>query len=217
MDSISTRCRGMSCPRCGLEADVLSKLLPVPGASADTFTQLFCSRCEQAIVMPPEERPNGIHGRRENAGFAAPFEYSRSLVYVPGSYRCMPAIHPITDAVLSRIREVFVPRKSDIWLATYPKCGTTWVQNILSHLFQIKPSQELLSRPVQVGLQLTDDMLWLDALCGIHGPDEVLALVNAMPTDKPRLFKSHNPLGLLEPVVALGAKVVHVARNPKGT
>ena len=149
-----------------------------------------------------------------NADFASPFNYARSLVHVPGQWKRLPVIPPITDDVLSQIRAAFIPRHNDIWLATYPKCGTTWIQNVLSHL--VYGNTEVGQGPVQVGLRLTDDMLWLDALCGIHGVDKVIAHVNDMPRDKPRMFKSHASLGLLEPVAAANAKVIHVARNPKG-
>jgi hypothetical protein len=167
------------------------------------FLLSSCARCGQRLIAPGPPDPGQRH-RDESEGrsidFAKPFSYQRSLVHVPGCWRRLPTIVPITDQVLSDIRATFIPRDSDIWLATYPKCGTTWVQSVLSFLILDDPpptpaptpapapasapasapalgdgsgSGGLQPRPVQVGLRMDDDTLWLEALCGIHGVEEV--------------------------------------------
>lgn len=196
---------GCNCPRCGIiVASRTDKALP----SGRTFTFYTCPRCHQILATAAEDK----YDADRSLDYAKPFVYGRSLVYLPGDWRRLPVIQPITDEILAKIRSTFVPRENDIWLTTYPKCGTTWIQNVLSHLVYSNSN----TGPVQVGLQVTDDVIWMDALCGIHGVEPIMAHVNTMPTDRPRMFKSHAPIGLLEPTVSSGAKVVHVARNCKG-
>lgn len=196
-----------SCPRCGPVVAGETRR-DLPGHPGRTYSYKSCPSCLQVLLLPGEE----IHDRERNESFASPFQYSRSLVSVPGCWKRLPTIEPITNENIAAIFALFVPRQDDIWLATYPKCGTTWIQNVLSHLVY----NSHCTGPVQVGLRLTDDVLWMDALCSINGVDSTIVHINELPRDRPRIFKSHAPLGLLEPFVARSAKVVHVARNPKG-
>jgi aryl sulfotransferase len=108
-----------------------------------------------------------------------------------------------TRAVRSRIFDSarwdgYQPRDDDIIIATYPKCGTTWMQRIVSMLvFQSATPTSL-----------WDVSPWLDMR--LLGPiEDVLAKAEAQ-THR-RFFKTHLPFDAL-PVYA-GMKFIHVARD----
>jgi aryl sulfotransferase len=90
----------------------------------------------------------------------------------------------------------FKGRPDDIIIATYPKCGTTWTQRIVSMLLAGSPA------PAPVA------GIWPDFR--LRGPVEpVLEAAEANPGR--RHFKSHLPYDALP--VWQGAKFIHVARD----
>lgn len=94
--------------------------------------------------------------------------------------------------------EGYRPRPDDIVIATYSKCGTTWMQRIVAMLVM----QSAEPQPVW------DLSPWPDMR--IFGPiEEVLAHAEAM-THR-RFFKSHLPFDALP--VYEGVKFIHVARD----
>jgi aryl sulfotransferase len=90
------------------------------------------------------------------------------------------------------------PRADDILVCTYPKCGTTWTQRIVSMLVFGSP----LPQPIH------DVSPWPDAR--FRGPiGEVMARLEAQ-THR-RFLKSHLPLDAMP--LYEGVKYVHVARD----
>jgi len=90
----------------------------------------------------------------------------------------------------------FKPRPSDIFVCTYPKCGTTWVTQIC---------HQLRSRGHMEFDEIFEVCPW-DVLakdCGVNLDDDQVA--------NPRVFKSHEKY----PDVAKGAKYIHVCRDPE--
>lgn len=85
------------------------------------------------------------------------------------------------DSTLDSTRwQHYTPHADDIIVATAPKCGTTWMQNIVMHLI----FQDLQFRPV------FDIFPWLDVL---NPPiDEVIAKLDAQ--EHRRSLKTHLPL-----------------------
>jgi hypothetical protein len=196
-----------------------------------------CSLCEQYLcpivcdqpVLVQEER-----GEEIDQSFAAPYHYNRTLIQVPGISRPVSNLASINQSVVNYIRYNFQPRDSDVWLATYPKAGTTWMQNILSYILYNEPNS---SEGISVGLTPEENIVWFEAQCipggsqptlpsqtnGDNDLDTTTRLtahaqqnlhrVNTNP--KRRCFKSHSPLGLLEPLITRHGKVIHVARSPK--
>jgi aryl sulfotransferase len=103
-----------------------------------------------------------------------------------------------TWAIDSRRWAAYRPRSDDIVIATYPKCGTTWMQQIVSLLI----FQDTVPRPVM------DISTWIDRRFG--EPVEV-AMARLEAQTHRRFLKSHLPadgLPLYETV-----RYIHVARD----
>lgn len=93
----------------------------------------------------------------------------------------------------------FVPRSTDVFIVTYPKCGTTWVTQIC-HSLRSKGD-------VSFG-EICEVVPW-DVLAFDCQQD-----LNAEQVFNPRLFKSHEPYELVAKNVKDAAKYIHVARDP---
>lgn len=92
----------------------------------------------------------------------------------------------------------YKPRSDDIIIATYSKCGTTWMQRIVSML--VFGSAE--------PRQIWDLSVWPDMR--LAGPtDELWATAEAQ--EHRRFFKTHLPFDALP--IGKGVKVIHVARD----
>lgn len=92
----------------------------------------------------------------------------------------------------------YKPRSDDIIIATYSKCGTTWMQRIVSML--VFGSAE--PRPIW------DLSVWPDMR--LAGPiDELWAMAEAQ--EHRRFLKTHLPFDALP--VSNGVKVIHIARD----
>ena len=92
----------------------------------------------------------------------------------------------------------YAPRADDIIIATYPKCGTTWMQRLVSMLVFASPTPRSLSEVSP----------WIDRRFGPQA-DIVLATLEAQ-THR-RFIKSHLPLDALPLYDTV--KYIHVARD----
>ncbi|MBI1330439.1 MAG: sulfotransferase domain-containing protein [Alphaproteobacteria bacterium] len=91
----------------------------------------------------------------------------------------------------------YVPRQGDAVIATYPKCGTTWMQQIVSQLV----FQDGAARPIQ------SISPWIDQR---FAPiDKVMEEIGAQ--DHRRFLKSHLPSDALP--LHEGVKYIHVSRG----
>ena len=110
-----------------------------------------------------------------------------------------PALCEVRSRVFDSARWAgYQPRSDDILIATYSKCGTTWMQHIVSML--VFGSAE--PRP------LWDVSPWPDARFG--APVETLMATMEAQTHR-RFLKSHLPLSALP--LYEDVKVLHVARD----
>ena len=99
-----------------------------------------------------------------------------------------------TDESDQRGRD-FNPAPTDVFIATYPKCGTTWVQQIV-HSMRTGGDMDF--------GEITEVVPWVE-MCLDLGQDP-----NAAQRGEPRAFKSHFHAGELPP----GARYINVVRDP---
>lgn len=113
--------------------------------------------------------------------------------------RVQPARREYRTWILdSRRWEHYRPRPADIVIATYPKCGTTWMQRIVGLLVFQSPEP----RPVM------EISAWVDR----RAPETIEALVARIEAQKHRRFlKSHLPFDGLP--IYDEVKYIHVARD----
>ena len=96
-------------------------------------------------------------------------------------------------------KEKIVIRSDDVFIATYPKCGTTWMQQIV---------KLITSNGVETGIHHDVAVPWIEQM--------YLEEIESMPS--PRFFKTHLPYKLMagggDPEKTKG-KYIYVIRNPK--
>ena len=98
-------------------------------------------------------------------------------------------------------------RQDDIWIVTYPKCGTTWTQQIV---------RLILNGGKDDGVKVTDAVPWVEGFSSIPA----LGFKYHVDIDKmasPRAFKSHFPYDILPcgSPSDIPGKFIYVVRNPR--
>ena len=106
---------------------------------------------------------------------------------------------PVED--FRELQRVFVPKATDVFVVSFPKSGTTWVQHIVS---LIK------NNGVDDGQDLDDKWLWFELFSAAEVEQYSASCEGA------RLFKSHLPCTLMPGLTANSpTKYIYVYRNPK--
>ncbi|XP_063791387.1 sulfotransferase 1C1-like [Pseudophryne corroboree] len=96
----------------------------------------------------------------------------------------------------------FQARDGDIVVASYPKSGTTWMQEIMELILQEGDMEKSMRAPSFVKVPF------------LEMGHSSLDLANSMPS--PRLLKTHLPVQLMPPSFwEKNVRTVYVARNPK--
>ena len=104
----------------------------------------------------------------------------------------------------------FEVREDDIWIVTFPKCGTTWTQELVWTLVNDVDDQK-----GKVPLYIRSP--WIDSFFPIV--DELgvaydsIDFINKM--EGRRIIKTHLPLQFLPDHILEKCRVIYVARNPK--
>ncbi|XP_064109971.1 sulfotransferase 1C4-like [Macrobrachium nipponense] len=129
----------------------------------------------------------------------------------------------------------FQTKSSDVFIMTYPKCGTTWTQEIVwtmrnnpnldnpeahKFIFVRSPFLEMdmmFHKPSWKTLpSWNDPLVWAFAqLCPFKNPLNGIMLQMSHAIPDPRTIKTHLPFSLLPPTLLDVSKVVYMARNPK--
>ncbi|MFO7679139.1 MAG: sulfotransferase domain-containing protein [Chloroflexota bacterium] len=110
----------------------------------------------------------------------------------------------ISQQEMDTLANDFVVHADDLFVVTYPKCGTTWTEQIV-HL--------ILNQGEQGEQRLTDTAPWLETLH--KRPGGMQAFLQNL--EGRRLFTSHLPLALMPDFSTDEGKYIYVARNPKDT
>ncbi|XP_037754765.1 sulfotransferase 1C2 [Chelonia mydas] len=101
----------------------------------------------------------------------------------------------------------FQARPDDLLICTYPKAGTTWIQEIVDMIQQDGDPQKCSRAPIYQRIPFLE-------LCPPHPLPSGFEEAAAMPP--PRTLKTHLPLELVPPSFwEQDCKVIYVARNPK--
>jgi len=130
----------------------------------------------------------------------------------------MPRIY-VEEDIKERIYN-FELREDDIWIVTYPKCGTTWTQELVWMLVNDVDieggKQPLIMRSVFLESKCVMDRK-LVAQLGQELGDlaDPVEYCNKLDKKKRRVIKTHLPFEFLPPNLLEKCKVIYVARNPK--
>ncbi|KFM74406.1 hypothetical protein X975_18649, partial [Stegodyphus mimosarum] len=113
-------------------------------------------------------------------------------------YQILHGIRIPTGFSLKHFTEAlhYKPKTDDVFIVTYPKCGTTWMQTIILYIFQ--KGREL---------DCQEDFHKLCPFLDVMGTEAI----SAMP--RPGALKTHLPYSLVP--YSAAAKYIFVARNPK--
>ena len=119
----------------------------------------------------------------------------------------LPVSRVVTQAQVDVVKEMqFYPE--DLWIASYPKAGTTWTQQIVKLIH---------TRGEDNGKKVDQSVPWIEAM---NNPDPAFDYrVDLSILKHPRAFKSHFTYELMpcgEPSSS-HCKFIYVARNPKDT
>ena len=108
----------------------------------------------------------------------------------------------ITRESIDKTRR-FQLREDDVFIATFPKCGTTWTQNIIYKLHQAH----------ETGVFEGFEYHLLDAIPWLENSDH--RQLSQRPS--PRHIKTHNPYEHLAKDPVVPCKYIYVTRDPKDT
>ncbi|XP_066993078.2 luciferin sulfotransferase [Anabrus simplex] len=136
--------------------------------------------------------------------------------YPAGSYRVQPSgciVTKLYPGHAERLRD-FEVREDDIWIVSYPKCGTTWTQELVWMLasgLDYKGGKEVaLNQRVPFFEIMTIGSLPPDVL------EYFFKLVNSSQNGRRRIFKTHLPRDLLpKQIWTKNPKIIYVSRDPK--
>ncbi|XP_075441061.1 sulfotransferase 1C1-like isoform X1 [Ascaphus truei] len=101
----------------------------------------------------------------------------------------------------------FQARDDDILIVTYPKAGTTWMQEVVDMVMHEADVEKCMQAPCFVRVPFIELVPPAPMLSGMD---------QAITMDSPRVLKTHLPLKLLPPSIwEKNSKVIYVARNAK--
>lgn len=141
------------------------------------------------------------------------FSYTKAIQKASASITRFPLIPVEGVPLMSYITEIwdsiwaFCPDPSDILIATYPKAGTTWTQEIIDLLLHNGDDEACKRAPTPIRSPFLE----------INSPPPIPSGLDLLRTmEPPRLIKTHLPFQLVPPAFWENkCKTIYVARNAK--
>ncbi|MGD1703093.1 sulfotransferase domain-containing protein [Dapis sp. BLCC M229] len=112
----------------------------------------------------------------------------------------------ITKSGMENVFNHFLPRDGDIYVATYPKSGTTWTISILGHLVK-----KVCEKGISLGFCAEIFCPWLDMAASTENWRSIFSKFEG--ATSPRFFKSHASVGLIKQP----ARIIQSLRHPLDT
>lgn len=134
-------------------------------------------------------------------------------------WKTKPSFLMAKFATISEDIASFEVRPDDIWVVTFPKCGTTWTQEMVRLLHTD------LDYDRAANLKLEDCFAFIEA-CAVFDRKElpndseysICSVKRAAEMPSPRYIKTHLPIELLpKSIWTVRPKIIYTARNPKDT
>jgi len=117
-----------------------------------------------------------------------------NLPYPHSEYQGVPIPVFIPKERMEEVKNSHKTRPDDVYIATFPKSGTTWLQKLLN---------EILGKPQGESDQISTSVPWCEG-----SPQEMVDNMKS-----PRAFKTHDPYDWIPK--GEGVKYVYCYRNPK--
>ena len=109
----------------------------------------------------------------------------------------------VSQQRVDNMKTTFHPENDDVFVVTYPKSGTTWMQQIV---------RLILNEGKEDGLDVNNSVPWLEAL-----DPQCHYWIDTDQMPSPRAFKTHLPYSMTPGGLphTTSAKYIYIARNPK--
>lgn len=157
------------------------------------------------------------------------YKYGESFVHVSPvelpdiplakNWKCRANFLTAKYATIAEDIANFQVRSDDIWVVTFPKCGTTWTQEMVRMLHTD------LDYAKAAQLKLEDCFTFIEAVAVFDRKEaanesefSLCSVKRAAEMPSPRYIKTHLPIELLPKAIwTVKPKIIYTARNPKDT
>ncbi|PZC82235.1 sulfotransferase 1E1 [Helicoverpa armigera] len=154
------------------------------------------------------------------------------LGYTKPFVKCGPNGYVMPGAFRKHAEDIYnmQVRPDDVWVITFPRSGTTWIQEMVwlvennlnfeaakkSPLYKRFPMLETTSQIPEVAFELIKiNFMNLASFQGLSEAAREPSWKAIERAPSPRYIKTHLPLSMLPPSLLSTAKVVYVARDPR--
>lgn len=156
---------------------------------------------------------------------------ARFVRYLPDGDGCVLSEDMVMSGTMEKV-ERFAARPEDVVVASFPKSGTTWLQEIVYHLLRPDGGGAAAAVAANADVGRTDAKTVSEAVAAAAAAaaaEQVMEnrfpylehvwpgidAIDAMPPGR-RLIKTHLPINLLpKSTIASGSKILYIYRNPK--